>query len=71
MRKRKPLSLFILLLSLLSTGCAKDTTAYEKNASLPTTPVTLRLAGQSPSFKALQTVFNNFKKIYPNVTVTY
>jgi ABC-type glycerol-3-phosphate transport system substrate-binding protein len=71
MIKRKPLSLLILLLSLLSTGCAKDTTAYEKNTSLPTTPVTLRLAGQSPSFKALQTVFNNFKKIYPNVTVTY
>lgn len=71
MRRNRPLCLFVLLLSLLSTGCAKDTTAYEKNTYLPTTPVTLRLAGQSPSFTALQTVFNNFKKIYPNVTVTY
>lgn len=64
-------ALVLLCLSFV-TSCS-STSAYPINASLAasTENVTLRFAGRTQTFKALDSVFTSFNKIYPHCNIEY
>lgn len=72
MKCKKGIILFVILTMISSCMGCSSTPKYQVNSQLDTSKqITLKIAGSSADFKAMETMTQKFKEIYPNCKVEY